>query len=169
MNKFGIQINRINKIQSPLPISIDKTFKSIFQSPFMSRTFLILHRDSVFLLIYLMQCLWIYSIIIPQFTRKYFSNFSNLQRNITSTERLFILDAVLSCARPSITRRLKQALRADYMEIFNPGWNFNSLNRVEISSWLNSKLLFKMTLQLHVKISTRYTDLKFELGLAKLR
>ena len=52
------------------------------------------------------------------------------------------------------------------MEIFNPGWNFNSLNQVEISSRLNSKLLFKMTLQLHVKISTRYTKLKFQLGLA---
>ena len=54
MNKFGIQIERINKIQSPLPISIDTTFKFIFQSPFMGRTFLILHRDSVFLLICLM-------------------------------------------------------------------------------------------------------------------
>ena len=52
------------------------------------------------------------------------------------------------------------------MEIFNPGWNFNSLNQVEISSRLNSKLLFKMTLQWHVKISTRYTKLKFQLGLA---
>ena len=51
------------------------------------------------------------------------------------------------------------------MEIFNPGWNFNSLNRVEISSMLNSKLLFKMTLQLHVKISTRYIELKFQLNL----
>ena len=78
MKKFGIQIKRINKIQSSLPISIDKTFyfKSIFQSPFMSTTFLILHRDSVFLLIYLMQCLGIYSIIIPLFTGKYFSNFN---------------------------------------------------------------------------------------------
>ena len=54
MKKFGIQIERINKIQPPLPIAIDKTFKSIFQSPFMSRTFSILHRVSVFLLIYLM-------------------------------------------------------------------------------------------------------------------
>ena len=53
MNKFGIQIERTNKIQSALPISIDKTFKCIFQWPFMSRIFLILHRDSVFLLIYL--------------------------------------------------------------------------------------------------------------------
>ena len=60
-----------------------------------SRTFLILHRDSLFLLIYLMYCLWVYSIIIPKFTGKYFFNFSNLQRNITSTEHLFILDAVL--------------------------------------------------------------------------
>ena len=52
-----------------------------------------------------------YSITIPEFTGKYFSDFSNLQRNITSTERLFILDAVLrraarlskafSTARPS--------------------------------------------------------------------
>ena len=53
------------------------------------------------------------------------------------------------------------------MEIFNPGWNFNSLNQVEISSRLNSKLLFKMTLQLHVKILTQYTELKCQLGLAK--
>ena len=44
---------------------------------------------------YLMQCLWIYSIITPQFTGKYFSNFSNLWRNIMSTECLFILAAVL--------------------------------------------------------------------------
>ena len=96
MNKFGIQIERTK--YDPLylfPLAKLCYFKSIFQSPFMSRTFLILHRDSVFLPIYLMQYLWIYSIIIPQFTRKYFSNFSNLQRNITSTERLFILDTVL--------------------------------------------------------------------------
>ena len=65
MNKSGIQKERNNKIQSPLPISIDKTL------------------------------LWIYSIIIPQFIEKYFSNLSNLQRNITSEERLFILDVVL--------------------------------------------------------------------------
>ena len=52
------------------------------------------------------------------------------------------------------------------MEIFNPGWNFNSLNRVEISSRLNSKLLYIATT---CKISTRYTELKFRLGLAKLR
>ena len=69
MNKFGIQIERINKIQSPLHISIDKTL------------------------------LWIYSIIIPQFTGKYFSNLSNLQRNITSAERLFILEAVEAVLR----------------------------------------------------------------------
>ena len=65
MNKFGIQIERTNKIQSPLPISIEKTL------------------------------FWVYSIIMPQFTGKYVSNLSNLQRNITSEERLFILDAVL--------------------------------------------------------------------------
>ena len=97
------------------PFSKRCYFKSIFQSPFMSRTFLILHRDSAFLLIYLMYCLWKYSIIIPQFTRKYFSNFSNLQRNITSTEHLLILEAVLrrvarfrkafSTARPSTPKK----------------------------------------------------------------
>ena len=50
------------------------------------------------------------------------------------------------------------------MEIFNPDRNLNSLNRVEISSRLNSKLLFKMTLQLHVKISTRFSqpEMKFQ-------
>ena len=80
MNKFGMLKERINTILfTSLP----------------SRTFLILHRDSQFLLNYLMYCLWVYSIIIPKFTWKYFFNFSNLQRNITSTEHLFILDAVL--------------------------------------------------------------------------
>ena len=57
-------------------------------------------------------------------------------------------------------------LGTNYMAIFNPGWNFNSLSWVEISSRLNSKLLFKIMLQLHVKISTWYTKLKFQLGLA---
>ena len=55
------------------------------------------------------------------------------------------------------------------MEIYNLGWNFNSLKRVYISSWLNSKLLFKMTLQLHVKISNRYAGWKFQFGLANPR
>ena len=58
---------------------------------------------------------------------------------------------------------------ADCMEIFNSDWNFNSLNRVEISSRLNSELLFEMILQLHVKISTRCAELKFQLGLANPR
>ena len=57
----------------------------------------------------------------------------------------------------------------EYMEIFNPGWNLNSLNRVEILSRLNSKLLFKLALQLHVKISIQCTELKFELGFANPR
>ena len=58
------------------------------------------------------------------------------------------------------------------MEIFNPGWNFNSVYRVEVSSRLNRKLLFRLTLQVHGKISTRYTrytELKFQLGLANPR
>ena len=55
MNKFGIQRERINKIQSPLPICLTKPcyFEFIFQSSFMSKTFLILHRVSLFVLIYL--------------------------------------------------------------------------------------------------------------------
>ena len=53
---------------------------------------------------------------------------------------------------------------ADYMVISNPDWNFNSVFRIEISSRLNSKLLCKMTLQLHVK-----TELKFQLGSANPR
>ena len=55
------------------------------------------------------------------------------------------------------------------MGILNPGLNFNSTNRVQISSRLNRKLLFKVTLQLHLKISTRYDKLNFQLGLANLR
>ena len=93
MKKLGTQIERINKIQPPLYISIDKTYKSIFKSPFMTTTFLTLHRDSSFLLIYLMQCLGIFSIIIQQFTRKHFSHFSSLQKNFPRTVRLPILDA----------------------------------------------------------------------------
>ena len=92
MKKLGTQIERINKIQPPLYISIDKTHKSIFKSSFMTTTFLTLHRDSSFLLIYLMQCLGIFSIIIQQFTRKHFSHFSSLQKNIPRTVRLPILD-----------------------------------------------------------------------------
>ena len=90
MNKFGIQIERVNKIQPLYLFPLIKLyFKSIFQLPFRGRTFLILHRDSVFLLIW---CSVSGYIIIHQFTGKYFSN---LQRNITLTERLFILDAML--------------------------------------------------------------------------
>ena len=59
--------------------------------------------------------------------------------------------------------------RGNYMETFNPGWNLNSLNRAEISSRLDSKHLFKITLQLHVKVSALYIELKFELDLANPR
>ena len=55
------------------------------------------------------------------------------------------------------------------MGILNPGLNFNSTNRVQISSRLNRKLLFKVRLQLHLKISTRYDKLNFQLGLPNLR
>ena len=55
------------------------------------------------------------------------------------------------------------------MGILNPELNFNSTNRVQISSRLNRKLLFKVTLQLHLKISTRYDKLNLQLGLANLR
>ena len=51
----------------------------------------------------------------------------------------------------------------------NRALNFNLLNRIEISSRLNSKLLFKMTFKLHVKIPARYAELKFQLSLAKPR
>ena len=37
------------------------------------------------------------------------------------------------------------------MEISNPGWTFSLAYEVEISVRLDSKLLFQMTLQLHVK------------------
>ena len=52
------------------------------------------------------------------------------------------------------------------MEIFNPAWKFNSVYRVKISFRLNSKLFLKVTLQLHVKISTWYAELKLQLSLA---
>ena len=50
------------------------------------------------------------------------------------------------------------------MEIFNPGWTFSLAYQVEISARLNSKLLFKMTLQLHVKNLAWCTELKFQFG-----
>ena len=55
------------------------------------------------------------------------------------------------------------------MEIFIPVWNFSLVYQVKISSRLNSKLHFKMTLQLHVKISILYTDLKFQFVLTNRR
>ena len=62
----------------------------------MGRTFLILYIGSAFFLFILFSaCACIYFIIIPQFTREYFSSFYNLQKSITSAVRLFILDAVL--------------------------------------------------------------------------
>ena len=48
------------------------------------------------------------------------------------------------------------------MKILNPGWNFNSVHGVEFSSQLNSKLISKVTLQLHVK---RYIEMKFRTGM----
>ena len=71
--------------------------------------------------------------------------------------------------RQKVRKKKRPVLGADYIKIFSPGRNSNSLNRVEISSQLNSKPLFKMTLQLHLKISTRYTELKFQLSLANPR
>ena len=50
------------------------------------------------------------------------------------------------------------------METFNPGWTFSLAYKVEISARLDSKLLFKMTLQLHVKKLARCAELKFQLG-----
>ena len=50
------------------------------------------------------------------------------------------------------------------METFNPGWTFILAYQVEILARLNSKLLFKMTFQLHVKILARCTELKFQFG-----
>ena len=55
------------------------------------------------------------------------------------------------------------------MEILKPGWNFNSVCRVKVSSRRNSKLVCKMALPLHVKSSTRYTELKFQLALTNPR
>ena len=70
----------------------------------------------------------------------------------------------LNCRREEFF--VSSFLGADYMGIFKLGWIFNLVQRVEISSRLNRKLLFKMTLQLHVKISIWHTELKFQLGLA---
>ena len=47
------------------------------------------------------------------------------------------------------------------MEVFNLVWNFNLV----YSSPLNSKLFFKMIMQLYVKNSARYIELKFQLAL----
>ena len=55
------------------------------------------------------------------------------------------------------------------MEISIPVWNFSLVYQVKISSRLKSKLHFKMTLQLHVKISILYTELKFQFVLTNRR
>ena len=47
------------------------------------------------------------------------------------------------------------------MEIFNLGWTFSLVYQAEISARLNNKLLFKMTLQLHVKNLAPCTELNF--------
>ena len=109
MNIFGIQTERIYKIKSPLPITYFLCYlKSIFQSPFMSRLFLILHRDSIFLLIYLLWCLWIYSIIIPQFTWKYYvikTPFHFRRRAEAVLRRAARLSKAFSTARPSTPKK----------------------------------------------------------------
>ena len=86
--------NEQNKI--PFTYFIDKILFWIYFSItiYEYNFFLILHRGFAFLLISF-KCLCMYSIIIHQFTGKYFSNFSNLQKNISPTERFLILDAVL--------------------------------------------------------------------------
>ena len=61
------------------------------------------------------------------------------------------------------------SLGANYVEIFNLVWNFNLVFRVEIWCRLNRELLFKMTLQLHLKILNWYTELKFQLSLVNPR
>ena len=58
-----------------------------------------------------------------------------------------------------IVRLQQNTLGADHKHIFNPGWNFDLAYRVEISSRLNSKLKTQS-----VKMSTRHTELKFQLG-----
>ena len=80
----------------------------------------------------------------------------------------FVFQIFLSMEAVFLSNR-KVFSGADFMEIFNPDWNFSSVYQVEISSQLKRKLFFKMTLQLHVKISTQDTELKFQLGLANPR
>ena len=71
----------------------------------------------------------------------------------------------------------KRDLRGRLYEDFQPGLKFQLVKRIEISIRLNSKLLFKMTLPLHVEKFqyslysqyTQYSQLKFQLGLAKPR
>ena len=64
MNKFSIQEERITKYNPLYLFYLAKLsyFESIFQSPFMSITFLILHRGSLFVL-----SLFLYFIFISLF------------------------------------------------------------------------------------------------------
>ena len=49
-------------------------------------------------------------------------------------------------------------------------WRFSTGLKFQlVKTELNTKLLLKMTLHLHVKISTRYTELKFQLSLPNPR
>ena len=98
MNKFGMQIERINTI----PFTY-----------FHWQNFAILN-------LFFNQLLWEQLF----YEKKCFSNFSNLQRNITSTERLFILDAMRKpcrgvqhafqrCSARVVLARLKIVLYVD--------------------------------------------------------
>ena len=90
MIKFNIEIERNNKTQSPLPILFDKAllFRIYFQSSFMSRTLLVLHIYSVFLLIYLIYYLCIYSFIISQ-SQGNNSSISPIYREILRQQNAF--------------------------------------------------------------------------------
>ena len=96
-------------------------------------------------------------------TSKYKQLIDSLTKWLTLYHVWFVVFIVLLIIFPNL--HLRGWLFGD----FQPGLKFQLVKRVEMSSRLNSKLLFKMTLQLHVKISTRYIELKFQLGLAKPR
>ena len=103
MNKFGMQIERINKIQSPLPISIDKTllfwiyFSIAFYEYFFNEVFMdIFYYNTQIYREILLQFL--------QFTEKYYVNrtpFHFRRRAEAVLRRAPCLSEGFSTARPS--------------------------------------------------------------------
>ena len=121
MNKFGIQMKRINKIQPPLPISIDKIlfFQIYFSIVFYEKNFFnITQRFCIFAYLFnvVFRDIFYYNTPIYreillkflQFTEKYYVNrtpFHFRRRAEAVLRRAACLSKAFSTARPSTAKK----------------------------------------------------------------